>query len=105
MRWKWMFIVPLAILGVLAFVAIGGLIVMLLWNWLMPTVFGLPQVGFWQACGLLALSRILFGGAGWHRGHRPRWSPQAKQRFRERFRARMHERLDLDESSSEGAER
>ncbi len=35
--------------------------VMLLWNWLMPAVFGLPPVNFWQALGLLLLSRIFFG--------------------------------------------
>ena len=34
--------------------------VMLLWNSLMPTIFGLTKIGFWQAFGLLLLSTILF---------------------------------------------
>ena len=37
-----------------------GFIVMHLWNWLMPDIFGLPEVTYWQAWGLLLLSCILF---------------------------------------------
>ena len=51
----------------LAAVAGFSAITMLLWNWLMPDIFGLATIGFWQALGLLALARILFGGFG-HRG-------------------------------------
>jgi hypothetical protein len=39
-----------------------GQAVLQLWNWLMPTIFGLPVISFWQAVGLLGLSWILFGG-------------------------------------------
>lgn len=38
-----------------------SVIVMLLWNWLMPVIFGLTAITFWQALGLFILSRILFG--------------------------------------------
>jgi hypothetical protein len=41
-----------------------GWIVMLLWNWLMPEIFGLKTVSYWQAWGLLALSCCLFGRIG-----------------------------------------
>ncbi len=58
------------------FTFLFGLFVMLLWNWLMPEVFGLRRIDFWQAWGLLLLSHILFkswGGRHWgprrHRGH------------------------------------
>jgi hypothetical protein len=37
-----------------------GLIVMLLWNWLMPDIFGLKRLNYWQAWGLLILCTILF---------------------------------------------
>lgn len=37
-----------------------GLPLMLLWNWLLPTIFGLPKITFWQAVGLNFLSAILF---------------------------------------------
>lgn len=51
----------LVVLGFL--VALGLLIalpIMLLWNWLCPTLFGLPTVTFWQSLGLFALLRCLF---------------------------------------------
>ncbi|WP_281227094.1 hypothetical protein [Flavobacterium aquiphilum] len=38
--------------------------VMLLWNALIPDIFGLGIISFWQALGLLVLSRLLFGGHG-----------------------------------------
>ena len=51
------------ILAALAIVAvlmlIFGIVVMLLWNWLMPIVFGLPTITFWQAYGLMWLWRIM----------------------------------------------
>ena len=51
------FMVLLAIVGFSA-------IVMLLWNLLLPEIFEVASINFWQAMGLLALSRILFGGLG-----------------------------------------
>ncbi|MBN1798665.1 MAG: hypothetical protein JW822_08800 [Spirochaetales bacterium] len=49
------------ILGI-GLLALFGLVVMLLWNWLMPDIFGLKQIDYWQAFGLLALCTILFKG-------------------------------------------
>ena len=57
-------IAPAALAGMAVFAWIGGEVVMLLWNWLAPALFGFTQVTFWQALGLLALCRILFGGFG-----------------------------------------
>jgi hypothetical protein len=53
----------MAILGI-GLLALFGWVVMLLWNWLMPDIFGLKQVNYWQAWGLLVLSWILFKGIG-----------------------------------------
>jgi hypothetical protein len=53
------------IMGIVAAAAFGflfGYFVMLLWNWLMPSIFGLGVITFWQAFGLVVLGRILFGG-------------------------------------------
>ena len=63
-RKKLLLIAPFAILGMVLFTFIGGQLVMWLWNWLTPSLFGWKQIGFWQALGLLALCRILFGGYG-----------------------------------------
>lgn len=48
-------------LGGIALLALFGLFVMLLWNWLMPALFGLPKLDYWKAWGLLILCKILFG--------------------------------------------
>ena len=61
---KLFIIAPLAILGMALFIFIGGTIVMLLWNALLPSLFSLPAISFWQALGILVLCRILFGGLG-----------------------------------------
>ena len=109
-------IAPLAILGMAIFAWIGGEIVMLLWNWLAPTLFGWPQITFWQALGLLALCRILFGGSG-SRGSvrsnvRHRMEAKVRRRMeercenmtpeeRERFRQRMRQRWGFGPSTGE----
>ena len=50
-----------AFLGLIAIVIVLlGYPLMLLWNWLMPIIFGLPEITFWQAIGLNLLSTILF---------------------------------------------
>ncbi len=88
---KMIWIAPFAILGMVLFAFLGGTIVMLLWNWLLPPLVGLPQVTFWQAFGILALSRILFGGMG---GRGGAWRSRSK--FRERMAERW-ERMSPDE--------
>src|SRR5258708_40219020 len=72
MRRKLIFIVPLAMLGMALFIFIGGEIVTHLWNWVLPTLFGFRQIGFWQGLGILGLCRILFGGLGLHGSGRSR---------------------------------
>ena len=97
---KLIWIAPAAILGMAIFTAIGGTVVMLLWNWLAPELFGLRLVTFWQALGLLALCRILFGGfglgGGGHRRHSrgrmaERWGQMTPEE-REKFRQGAHDR-------------
>jgi hypothetical protein len=87
-----------ALIAVLFVTAVGA-IVMLLWNSLLPSLFGLRAIGFWEALGLLVLARILFGGfrgrGGWHWGWRhrmhERWAqmtPEERAKFREGMRSR-----------------
>lgn len=51
-------IAAIATVMLLAFVT--GLIVMLLWNWIMPIVFGLTKITYLQGWGIAALTGILF---------------------------------------------
>jgi len=53
--------VLILIWGTIAIAGFGSAIWQL-WNWLMPELFGMPAIGFWQAVGLMALSWLLFGG-------------------------------------------
>lgn len=91
-------IIAMFIAGIIAvalFIFLGGKVVQLLWNWLMPMLFGLREVTFWQAVGILALSRILFGGLGMG-GHRSRrWGRDMSPDERERFRQRMRDRCGM----------
>jgi|SRR5436309_10983994 len=110
MRRKWFFIVPLAIVGVVVFIAIGGEAVLQLWNWLLPPLFGWRLITFWQAVGILALCRILFGGLGRHHGYaRSNFRRRMSERCghmspeeRERFRQRMRETFGVGPQPSEG---
>jgi hypothetical protein len=56
------------VLGVI-FIGLVGWVTMALWNWLIPDLFNGPAIGFWQALGLFALSKILFWGFGGKRHH------------------------------------
>jgi len=58
-------IVAMVIMGMLGLAVLAllfGIFVKLLWNALMPVVFGLPLISFWQAVGLVVLAHIFFGG-------------------------------------------
>jgi len=102
MRKRWYWIAPLAIVGIFVFVFVGGEVVMRLWNWLLPPLFGWRMLTFWQALGLLALCRILFGGLG-HGG--PRFRGRCRNmtpQERERFRRAMDEGYDFGAAGSEG---
>ena len=105
MRRKWIFLVPLVIPVFLLFIALGGEIVHQLWNWLLPPLFGWRQITFWQALGILALSRILFGGFG-GRGltlsSRSSMTPEERERCRQSLRRRFG--FDSSPSESQGHE-
>jgi len=93
------------VMKVLMFILIGlcvaalvTFIVMRLWNWLIPAVFGWHVITYWQALGILILSKILFGGFRGRPGPRPYWrhrmmrrwaqmTPEEREKFRESMRA------------------
>jgi hypothetical protein len=60
-----------------------GWVVMLLWNWLMPDIFGLKQVDYWQAWGLLILCCILFKGINF--GNESRSTDRKRKRQLRRY--------------------
>jgi len=73
--------------------------VLFLWNWLMPNLFGLHTINYWQALGLLGLCWILFrgprvwmgDGMRWRHRMRARWehmTPEEREKFRAAIKAR-----------------
>ena len=50
-----------AVVAGIAFALLACYVLMLLWNWLMPYLFGVPLVTFWQAAGILLLAKLIFG--------------------------------------------
>lgn len=107
-RKRLIWIAPLAIVGMVVFIFIGGEVVLHLWNWLLPSLFGWRQITFWQALGILALCRILFGGFGFHGSPRSNIRRRMQERCehmtpeeRERFRQGMRARWGFGPSTSE----
>ncbi len=91
-----LFFILLAPLAILVF---GG-VVMLLWNNVLTPVLHVSTITFWQALGILVLSKILFGSfGGGGRSRREYWkqkmmwnsmSPEQKEKFKEEWRSRSH---------------
>lgn len=81
------------------FIVVVGFVVMRLWNWLMPALFGLHPIHFWQGVGLLILSKILFGGFRGGPGRHSYWRGRMTERWqqmtpeeREKLRQALGER-------------
>lgn len=99
MKWNWvrkgLTIVAFATL----FLTVFSFVIMRLWNWLMPSLFGWHLINFWQAAGILVLCKILFGGFRGRPGRRMHWSHRMSERWekmspeeREKFRQGMRGR-------------
>ena len=91
-------IVKFIVFGLLFF-TLFTFVDMRLWNWLTPALFGWHLITFWQALGILVLSKILLGGFrggphrnwNWRRGMFERWeqmTSEEREQFRERMRGR-----------------
>ena len=88
-------IVLYTILGMAGAALLGllfGNVICWLWNWLMPSIFGLRTIGFWEGVGLFALAHILFGGFGGSGG-----SSDDPKRRKKHKRADGKEREDCED--------
>jgi len=94
-------IATIVLIGLIA-VAVFALVVFQLWNWLMPRLFGLHVITYWQALGLLVLSKILLGGfrgrphfgSPWRHRLWERWqqmTPEEREKFRAGLRGRCEQ--------------
>jgi hypothetical protein len=94
-RYRFLRVLKIALFATLAVTAVSFL-VMSLWNVLMPGIFAIRAISFWQALGLLVLSKILFGGFRPPIGGGPRWRRRMMERWeqmtpeeREKFKQGM----------------
>lgn len=80
---------------VLAGIAALGWVVMALWNWLLPNLFfGVREIDYMQAMGVLLLSKILFGGfrghcsdhGKWHQSRMESMTPEQREKFKSGMR-------------------
>jgi len=100
MRRHWFLRVLKFALFAVLFLTVFSFFVMGLWNWLTPALFGWHVITFWQALGILILSKILFGGFrggphrgpwGWRRRMWERWehmTPEEREKFRQSMSVR-----------------
>ncbi|HEX3025443.1 MAG TPA: hypothetical protein VHP12_09545 [Chitinophagaceae bacterium] len=99
-------------------IALFGYIVMSLWNGILVSVLSVKAITFWQAMGILILSKILFGGfskgCGHHRGHfgwnkkmKEKWekmSPEEREEFKQQWRNKCRTWKGFDETAEKNAE-
>lgn len=94
---------PIKIIGIIFMVILAvlsfGVVTMLLWNWLIPTIFNGPSVTYFQALGLLVLSKILLSsGPGKH--ERPSHSYSHKLPWKKHLWERMEEGSDPEQTKN-----
>jgi len=112
---KKMIFMPFFFIGMAALVI---WVLMLLWNWLIPELFGLDAITYWQSAGLLVIAKILFGGFhagkrgcccgsnkhqhhGWKHKFKHKWaamSEEDKKRWEKKFAGTVYSGKCLDEA-------
>lgn len=106
-RYKARKVVMIAFFGILA-IGLFTFLVMSLWNAILPGVINVSPISFWQALGILVLSKILFGGfrggggwsgrsGRWNQEMKSKWSamtPEEREKFKQQWRSRCGWRKD-----------
>ena len=99
MKKHWFLRILTMVFFAVLFLTVFSFVVMRLWNWLMPALFAWHVINFWQAAGILVLSKILFGGFRGRPGRRSYWrhrmmerwetmTPEERDKFRQGMRGR-----------------
>lgn len=104
-RYRFLKAMKIALFATVA-LAVVGFLVMSLWNALLPEIFDVRAITFWQAVGLLILCKLLFGGfrtyggggAGARRRMIERWeqmTPEQREKFKQGMRRGCGSRSDV----------
>ncbi|MBN1619169.1 hypothetical protein JW890_00445 [candidate division WOR-3 bacterium] len=86
------------VFGVL-FALFFGIFVKILWNWLMPELFSLPRISYWQAWGLVLLSHIFFKNTE-HRFRSNNRDNRKPENLRQKIREHIHETHSAEEAQA-----
>ena len=85
---------------VVAAIIVFPAVTMLLWNWLIPTLFSGPVISYWQALGLILLSKILFSsGHGGSRHGTYHNHGSWKSHLREKIELKHNQEVQTDEAT------
>jgi len=84
----------IGIFGAAALALLFGLIVMVLWNWIMPEIFSLPEITYWQAWGIVLLAHILFKGPLGHHDNHHNSHHHEQNWNRDDWHRKFHERFN-----------
>ncbi|MBC8191759.1 MAG: hypothetical protein ISR87_03180 [Candidatus Marinimicrobia bacterium] len=85
---------------VVAAIIVFPAVTMLLWNWLIPTLFSGPVITYWQALGLILLSKILFSsGHGGSRHSKYHNNGPWKSHLREKIELKHNQEVQTDEAT------
>ncbi|MBN1415429.1 MAG: hypothetical protein JW973_10035 [Bacteroidales bacterium] len=84
-------VILLGIIGASALAVLFGYIVMWLWNWLLPGLFGFKAITFWQAVAIVVLARIIFGSFN----HKPASHRHPFRRFKNHSRPKGFDKWEL----------
>lgn len=106
-RVPWPIKMMMAMIVIPGFLFLGTLAAWLLWNALMPVVFQLPELSYWQMMGILVLGKLIFGGFGGP-GRRPRFPQKPRYRDREEWKEHVREKFrdgfNTNDHESQGEE-
>ena len=95
----------LGVIGIAGLAILFGFIIMWLWNWLMPDIFGLATITYWQSVGIFILFKILLGGCGGgnggkgHRSSKHSRSSCNKESKKDFFKWKHYDKFWKDEGS------
>ena len=102
-RFKPYVLIPMIIGGIVIALVMAfllGLVVMLLWNWLMPVIFGLPEITYWQGWGLVLLAHILFKTGTHHHDHDH--DRENEHEWKRKFRERISRKYGEEATDEDG---
>lgn len=97
-------IIGMVIGGIGLFAGIAYLLALVLaalWNWLMPAIFGLPEISLLQAAGLFILSKLIFTPGSGGKGHRHKSS--GNKEWKNRFMNKIKHSECYDQSVADTA--